>query len=512
MSKPEIRATALLDDGITPAVRRMTGNVNSELTRSTAVVRRNMSAQEQYLNKVSSKFAKFGMGLIGFGVILKSFSELKKGLVDIGVETEGINDSLSSIRNTVANQLRKEVEGLFQLIESNTEVIARNLAMTLNLIMAPFRIAAGSLQDLYSKYLILKSAFQLAGSDQWKATLELAKQNQKESDKSFDEILASLKFENIVVLPPTKKPTEKTNKSGAAGKVKDDSAELVAAAKAADDAIEGYNKKINDETKRAVEVNAQLYLNEWEQKKTAIYLQFDEEINAIKGNDQLKIDLAKLRDKQLAEIDEERTRKDKEESDKRIQQEKIEARQRKDIAVNMGGLLVRTMETVGEASRANANEMKRIRIAGVWMDAAAAEIAAMRSVWDQKGSNYYIQIAESIATSALITAQAVAASTLISRQQFASGGYARAGMALVGEHGPEYVAMRGGERVYNSQRSRAMEGSGSGMVVNLTLPNNQPVDLAAADRIEQSAREIGSVLLRADYLGLLRPAKSALRA
>ena len=512
MSKPEIRATALLDDGITPAVRRMTGNVNSELTRSTAVVRRNMSAQEQYLNKVSSKFAKFGMGLIGFGVILKSFSELKKGLVDIGVETEGINDSFSSIRNTVANQLRKEVEGLFQLIESNTEVIARNLAMTLNVIMVQIRIAVGSLQTLYSKYLLLKSAFQLAGSDQWKATLELAKQNEKESDKSFDEILASLKFENIVVLPPTKKPTEETKKSGAAGKVKDDSAELVAAAKAADDAIEGYNKKINDETKRAVEVNAQLYLNEWEQKKTAIYLQFDEEINAIKGNDQLKIDLAKLRDKQLAEIDEERTRKDKEESNKRIQQEKIETRQRQDIAVNIGELLMRTMETVGEASRANANEMKRIRIAGVWMDAAAAEIAAMRSVWDQKGSNYYIQIAESIATSALITAQAVAASTLISRQQFASGGYARAGMALVGEHGPEYVAMRGGERVYNSQRSRAMEGSGSGMVVNLTLPNNQPVDLAAADRIEQSAREIGSVLLRADYLGLLRPAKSALRA
>lgn len=46
-------------------------------------------------------------------------------------------------------------------------------------------------------------------------------------------------------------------------------------------------------------------------------------------------------------------------------------------------------------------------------------------------------------------------------QQFAGGGFPQAGLALVGERGPELVQFRGGERVYTASQSRGMMDSGA---------------------------------------------------
>jgi len=121
-----------------------------------------------------------------------------------------------------------------------------------------------------------------------------------------------------------------------------------------------------------------------------------------------------------------------------------------DFALESAHGLVAIMDMIAQASRAHGNKMKAIRIAEVWIDSAAAGASAARAIWSQSGVAWQAALAETIAVEAALISQAVAQTAVISQQKFALGGQARGGMALVGEHGPEAVALPAGARVYNS--------------------------------------------------------------
>jgi len=64
---------------------------------------------------------------------------------------------------------------------------------------------------------------------------------------------------------------------------------------------------------------------------------------------------------------------------------------------------------------------------------------------------------------------------------------ARRGLALVGENGPEYVAMRGGERVYSANQTRGMWAGQGAVTVNNHFAIQGPVNSQTEYQIAQAA-------------------------
>lgn len=154
---------------------------------------------------------------------------------------------------------------------------------------------------------------------------------------------------------------------------------------------------------------------------------------------------------------------------------------------------------VGEASRANAEQMKKIRIASILMDGASASMGNWRAAMQL---SYPANIIAGVAGEALITGITAAQVAIASRQQFAMGTpSAPGGYAMVGEEGPEMMYVPAGARVKTARETARMNFQPSfvlnfnGPVDHSTLPGIRN-DLAALGKNFERAVRTGNIDLK----------------
>jgi len=122
------------------------------------------------------------------------------------------------------------------------------------------------------------------------------------------------------------------------------------------------------------------------------------------------------------------------------------------------------LQTIGQASKANANVMKRL---------GQAEAAVNTAVGATKALSATPWPPVNFALMALQIAAGVAQMAIIEQQQFAHGtSYAPGGMAVVGEHGPEAMYVPRGAQIYTATETKNMQNNvnnNSGHTFNISF-------------------------------------------
>ena len=178
---------------------------------------------------------------------------------------------------------------------------------------------------------------------------------------------------------------------------------------------------------------------------------------------------------------------------------------RVDMYFNLTSNMIKTMELFAKASKANARELKALRIAGAVMDGAAAAISAVRVVWSS-AKNPYEGAAWTVATVAMIAAQTIAQVAIISQQNFARGGIV-GGNSFSGDK--ITAGLNSGEMVLNREQQAQLFGVANGRVTNNTTSNrninlyiNGKQSMSGRD-VDEMINQIGDVLIEADRRGRL---------
>jgi hypothetical protein len=153
----------------------------------------------------------------------------------------------------------------------------------------------------------------------------------------------------------------------------------------------------------------------------------------------------------------------------------IEAKKRSNLAMQTGFMLANqgmaTLQDIAKASGANATTMKRLAQGQALINTAQG----VTSILAHAGDAGFLSVPAAIAMSVMIGAQGLAQVAMIEKQKFALGGYARPGMALVGEYGPELVRFDRPGQVYNARETRQMVNSSTtNNSTNATFVFNNP--------------------------------------
>jgi hypothetical protein len=148
-------------------------------------------------------------------------------------------------------------------------------------------------------------------------------------------------------------------------------------------------------------------------------------------------------------------KRQKDENDKKI-------RDARNVAFNNTEVVLNSLSQVAAASKADA-EVKRKIAQGL------AIVNTAKAVTEYLAQPWLIPF---------IIASGMAQVAMIQNQKFAQGGYSRAGMAMVGERGPEMVQLPAGSKIYNNEdtKERMNQSTGSSMVFNITATSTAIVD------------------------------------
>ena len=186
-----------------------------------------------------------------------------------------------------------------------------------------------------------------------------------------------------------------------------------------------------------------------------------------------------------------------------IEDAKKEKLSEQNMAVNLAQQSTQTMETVAQASKANAQVQKRIRESGALIDGGAAVMGAWRSAMEL---GYPANIIAGVAMSALLTAETAAQVALIEQQQFAVGTpYAPGGPAIINERGGETAVLPRGTQVLTAGQTKAMGGGAGGEVhIHIHDANGNVLEAATQQlRSRQTAdRFVSMVFSHANKMGI----------
>jgi len=157
------------------------------------------------------------------------------------------------------------------------------------------------------------------------------------------------------------------------------------------------------------------------------------------------------------------------------------------MAASFADRSIQNLETIGKASKANAQIMKRLAQGQAIVSGA---LAANRALENPIPIVRWIDFGLTVA----VTAGQVA---LIEQQQFARGTYnASGGRSLVGEHGPEYADIPQGTRIYTATETKNMQriSNNSGHTFNVFLQSDN------GNTIDRLFMELRSGTANADKL------------
>lgn len=176
--------------------------------------------------------------------------------------------------------------------------------------------------------------------------------------------------------------------------------------------------------------------------------------------------------------------------------EKERARKQQNIenGFAMAQQSIATLQTIGQAAHANSQLMKRLAQGQAIINTAQA----ITGILAHSGDAGLYSVPFAIALSALVGAQGLAQVALIEQQQFAKGGQARSGMALVGEQGPELVKFNQPGYVYNNRETQSKLG---GTTMNFHF---------APGTTSAIKDDIAGYLMAAERSGKLEPFKKKL--
>ena len=163
--------------------------------------------------------------------------------------------------------------------------------------------------------------------------------------------------------------------------------------------------------------------------------------------------------------------------------------------------------TLAEASVRNskrsAQEKQNILIAMAIVEAAAASVSAIRVVLnDESIEGVWAKIGVSVLAVGAIVAATAAQISNMKGQSFARGtSYARGGMSLVGEEGPELVNLPRGSQVINNYQTRQSMGAPQ---LNINISGN--ADRGVIDYAHKKFRDFSNTYRDAIRFGFMKPA------
>lgn len=244
-------------------------------------------------------------------------------------------------------------------------------------------------------------------------------------------------------------------------------------------------KKSAEESEKAIEAQATAGTK-------AIENEIDVYIRSIEDMD------AAARD--MVDLDKEITALKKELSKDRIRQMEAEttaamnaAFQQAEYGLWWAQQSMQTLDLVLQASKAHGKAMQGLRIAQIWVDSAAAGVSAASTIW-RGPEDTYTKIGLTIAIEALLAAQAIAQSAIVSQQSFSTGTmYAPGGVAHV--HEDETIYLPRGSQVGTRAESR----SGGSFTINI----NGPVTREAMPALNDSLRQFSRTFERATAGGYI---------
>ena len=159
MASEEIKVKLTFEDKATKKAEAATRKLSENTKRAVGETRKAIDVQKELNKQIKS----FLMNTIGFMAMVRGVAELKKGLIDAGLQTEGVSKGFEKIRTTIADQLLPDVQLFFDTISSNADDFARGGAQFANTFILTFKFITGGFL-LMTQALLKAKAFLRIGN------------------------------------------------------------------------------------------------------------------------------------------------------------------------------------------------------------------------------------------------------------------------------------------------------------------------------------------------------------
>jgi hypothetical protein len=503
----EIQVVVSMVDKMSAEMTAMRQHVEKQLNATASAGKKVAQEQGIYAKKFNESMRNLATFAVSTGGIMLIGRQLAAGLKDAGLETDKVAESFKKIRANAAGPLVDDVQHLFDIIVDNTDTISMWAQKFTSSIIGGFKIASSSIMSMGAS---------VVGIWDKKWAQQLRADAQAEFDSAILDITANVKL-------VTPKATPKPTSGGGGGKAGGGAAATGIASLVGGMGLEDAESQASEFYASVIAshggyvdawyqtIPAMESVSAWMNKATADTEQaFEASITSLNElfasgaiSDQQFVELSmKLSSERIKIAQDENAQlailraQDAENAKKLSEMHQDYFWQ---TATTFGATLV----NMGQAARANAEDMKALRIAAALIDGAAAIAGVWRVAMNV--STPYEAAGWAVALTALSAANTAAQVAMISSQSFAMGGNAREGWATVGEHGPEKVYFGQDARVFDANATRTMQlGNSGGTTITFNIQPGATVDNTSVQTIER-------LLIRADREGRLESFKARMR-
>ena len=143
MASEEIKVKLTFEDKATKKAEAATRKLSENTKRAVGETRKAIDVQKELNKQIKS----FLMNTIGFMAMVRGVAELKKGLIDAGLQTDKLQKAFVNVRTTIAAQLLPDVQLFVDAIAGANGELAQLAGATTQAILVPFKyLTVGVLQ------------------------------------------------------------------------------------------------------------------------------------------------------------------------------------------------------------------------------------------------------------------------------------------------------------------------------------------------------------------------------